>query len=177
MSGPILIDTTLKSVVFGSMNQEIMYGPKKQATLKNKVTQGKFNSYLHIIKIFAQLSRIVYCDSGVIGMVLLSPEFGRNDNVAVNYLITSLDSQIKGKRKMASSYPQSISGRPMESYVIKKVETKNPIMRFATYVSTPDDVTFMLLKGSKQMLYCASKGQVLLKILNMIYILNSLVLK
>lgn len=151
MSGPVLIDTTLKSVVFGSMKQEIVYGDRKKATLKNKVSQYNFDNYLHILKIFAQLSRIIYCDSGIIGMVLLSNEFGTNDNIAVNNLITSFDSQVKARRKMASTYPESVSGRPMESYVLKKASNPDVNSRIATYISTPDDVTFMFLKGSKLM--------------------------
>jgi hypothetical protein len=135
-----LLDTTLRSVVFGKTSVEVVPGPGGQV-LKERVSPDQFKTYEHVLKVMAQLSRIVYCDSAVAEEVLKSPVFGGFDNKLVNDLITSTDKKWSPMRRK----PVGTSGRPMQSYVGPASSKSGPGM--ARYVSTPDDVTFLALSG------------------------------
>ena len=138
-----LRDTTLRSVVFGKNELEVVPGPQKQMVLKEPVPPDHFKTYEHVLKIMAQLSRMVYCDSGILEEVLKSPAFGMFDNKAVNDLITATDKKWSPMRKKAGKTP-----RPMLSYVGQAVSAKSGA-GIARYVSTPDDVTFLMVSGSQ----------------------------
>jgi hypothetical protein len=135
-----LRDTTLRSVVFGKTELEMV--PGKQTVLKEPVSADQFKTYEHVLKTMAQLSRMIYCDSAILEEVLKSPAFGMFDNKAVNDLITVTDRKFIPKRRKTGTTP-----RPMLSYIGEAVSTKTG-SGIARYVSTPDDVTFLLLSGS-----------------------------
>lgn len=138
-----LKDTTFRSILFGKPNVEVVKDSQGKMVLKDQVDKQLFDSYEHYLKIMAQLSRIVYCDSGIIREVLLSPEFGSSDNKSVNNKITEVDKIYSSKRKQASSSPNSVEGRPMVSYIDPaSSQTQGSI---ATYVSSPSDLTFMIM--------------------------------
>jgi len=137
-----LLDTTLRGVVFGKTSLEVVPGPSGQV-LKEQVTPDQFKTYEHILKVMAQLSRLIYCDSAIIDEVVKSSVFGGFDNKAVNDLITVTDRKWSSMRRKPT--PGS-SGRPMQSYV-GPVSSKTGT-GIARYVSTPDDVTFLALSGS-----------------------------
>lgn len=134
-----LRDTTLRSVVFGKNELEVVSGPK-QMVLKEPVSAEQFSTYLNVLNVMGQLSRLAYCDSAILEEVIKSPVFGTT-NKAVNDLITLTDRKWAPKRKQAGQSP-----RPMLSY-IGPLSTKTGA-GIARYVSTPDDVTFLLLSGS-----------------------------
>ena len=143
----MLRDTTLRSVIFGTRDLEMTPGPGGQVILKTQVDPSQFTTYEYVLKVMGQLSRIVYCDSGVIDTVIRSPEFGGVDNTAVNDLITRTDKSVGISRTMKSEFPNSKDGRPMKSYMGPRVSSKTG-PGLARYVSTPDDVTFLMVSGS-----------------------------
>ena len=139
-------DTTLRSVIFGKPDVAISKNASGKMTLTDQVDQATFSKYEHVLKIMAQFSRVIYCDSGIIRQVLMSPEFARSDNVSVNNRITELDTKYKDLRKLPSTLAGSIDGRPMQSYVIN--ESAGSGKHNARYISSPSDLTFMFTKGS-----------------------------
>ncbi len=139
-------DTTLRSVIFGKPDVAISKNASGKMTLTDKVDQVTFSKYEHVLKIMAQFSRVIYCDSGIIRELLMSPEFASSDNVSVNNKITELDTKYKDLRKLPSTLAGSIDGRPMQSYVIN--ESAGSGKHNARYISSPSDLTFMFTKGS-----------------------------
>lgn len=139
-------DTTLRSVIFGKPDVAISKNASGKMTLTDKVDQATFSKYDHVLKIMAQFSRAIYCDSGIIRELLVSPEFATSDNVSVNNKITTLDTKYKDLRKLASTLAGSIDGRPMQSYVIN--ESAGSGKHLARYISSPSDLTLMFTKGS-----------------------------
>lgn len=136
-----LRDTTLRSIVFGKNELEVVAGPQKQMILKDTITMDQFEVYISVLSIMGQLARLVYCDSAIIEEVLKSDVFGTKSSL-VNDLITATDKKWGPKRKQAGETP-----RPMLSY-IGPVVSKKTGAGIARYVSTPDDVTFLFLSGS-----------------------------
>lgn len=141
-----LRDTTLRSVLFAKPNVEVIPNAEGQMILRNQVAPALFDSYMLTLNTMAQLSRAVYCDSGILREVLLSPAFATMDNPAVDSIITALDKQYSSLRRAPSSYANSKEGRPMQSYVI--TESTQPGNSFARYVSTPSDLTFVAVTGA-----------------------------
>lgn len=142
-----LKDTTLRSVLFGKSDVEVVPNPEGQMVLKDQVDQDVFDSYLLHLNTMAQLSRAVYCDSGILREVILSPSFGTMDSKSVNNTITELEKQYSDLRRSPSSYENSKEGRPMESYVL--TESSQTGNGFARYVSSPSDLTFVAVSGEK----------------------------
>jgi len=140
-----LRDTTLRSVVFGMKDVQMTPYKNSQVTLAQPVGGDKFDEYMWVLHTMAQLSRLVYSDSGIVREALLSTEFGEDNNTAVNNFITSLDKKYASQKKSSSTYAGSIEGRPMQSYVIQEGKGRS----FARYISSPSDVTFMFLDKSK----------------------------
>ena len=140
-----LKDTTLKSIIFNQKDLEIVPNSEGQMILKTQISKEQFDSWIHTLKVMAQVARIVYCDSGIIREVLLSAPFGTDNNKAVNDTITQFDKQFFKDRKRMSSYSGSKEGRPMISYVI--TESPGISKKIATYVSSPSDLTFLLISG------------------------------
>jgi len=153
-----LRDTTLRSVVFGMKDVQMTPYTNKQVTLAQPVGSDKFNEYMWVLHTMAQLSRLVYSDSGIIREALLSAEFGQDNNTAVNNLITSLDKKYASQKRAISTYAGSIEGRPMQSYVLQEGKGTP----FARYISSPSDVTFMFLNKSKLKAPFFQEGDVVL---------------
>jgi len=143
-----LKDTTFRSVLFGKTDVEVLYDEQlKQIRLKEQVDKEKFDSYILVLKAMAQLSRLAYCDSGITREVMLSPDFGTQNTESINNLITELEKKYFKQRFQSSTYPNSKEGRPMESYVLALSPQKQN--KFATYVSSPSDMAFIAMNGSR----------------------------
>ena len=142
-----LKDTTFRSVLFGASDVEVQANPDGQMILKNQVDKEKFDAYLLVLKVMAQLSRAIYSDSGIIRELLLSPVFGTADTNQFENLVTQLENKYLSQRIKSSAYPNSKEGRPMESYVLTlSPQAKN---KFARYVSNASDVAFISVNGSR----------------------------
>ena len=81
--------------------------------LAEQVDKTAFDTYEQVLKVMAQLSRMLYCDAGIIREVIMSPAFGTADNVAVSNKITELDAKYNKLKRAPSTYPGSKDGRPM----------------------------------------------------------------
>ena len=143
IAGKTLKDTTLRSVVFDQKDIEVIQG-QGQVVLKTQVSSEKFEEYINVLKKMAQLSRLVYCDSGIIREVLVNDKFKETDNPGVNNLITELNKKYLSERKQPSTFENSKEGRPMNSYVLNNAAKGESI---AEYVSTPSDLTFLIISG------------------------------
>jgi len=142
-----LKDTTLRSIVFNQKDLEVVPNSEGQMILKTQISKEQFDLWVHTLKVMAQLVRTVYCDSGIIREVLLSDKFGRDDNKSVNALITDLDKKYSKDKTSPSSYVGSKEGKPMVSYVI--TESPGVDKKIATYVSSPSDLTFLVVPGEQ----------------------------
>ena len=121
----------------------------KGKAILNPVSLDQFNNYMHVLKIMAQLVRIVYCDLSVIREVVIGDKFGKDDNPAVNAQITQLDSKYSSMRRTPVD-PAKNQGRPMQSYATPACTTQQPAgTEVLTYVSSPSDVTFLIIGGKQ----------------------------
>ena len=144
-----LKDVTLRPIVLGISKDLTMVPAKtgKGKVIKTQVSATNFNKYTHVLKIMAQLARIVYCDLSVIREVVIGDKFGKEDNPAVNNQITQLDNQYSSMRR-TSVDPTKNEGRPMKSYAEPACSTPQPAgTEILTYVSSPSDVTFIIISG------------------------------
>jgi hypothetical protein len=133
-----LLDTSIRPICFGIDNKVT----KESAS---SVGPQKFKRYEHTLYIMAQLSRLVYCDTGIMWNVI-EKSLGLSNDI-VNKVITAYDAKyIKEKRLPIKSQPGNSEGRPMESYSLMPSQGKN---KYATYISTPDDMTCLVIKASK----------------------------
>jgi len=139
-------DTTLRSVVFGKKDLEFIKDSSGQMILKDQVTPEKFLEYENTLKMMGRLSRLIYCDSGIIRNIIQSSAF-KQDNIAVNEKINSENAQFLSQRREPSTAPGNIEGRPMQSYILNLAS--NVTTQFGQYVSSPADLTFMFIKGAK----------------------------
>ena len=156
-AAPVLRDTTLRSVVFGRKDFVMTPYAGGQVTLQDQVDVTQFDNYLCVLLKMAQLSRLVYCDAGILRAALISPEFAAAatlNNKPVNDLITRLDAQNKKDRFAPSVAPNSIENRPPQSYIGVYGVGGTDTTPFTRYISSPSDVTFMFVSGSK--LKCAA---------------------
>ncbi len=142
-----LKDTTLRSILFNKKEVSVVKNAEGQMVLAEQVDSQLFDSYIHVLKIMAQLSRLVYSDSSIIREVMLSPDFGTANNKSVNDRITEFDNKYSGDRRTASSSLKSKNGRPMVSYI--KPESTQTGVGIATYISSPSDLTCLLTKGTQ----------------------------
>ncbi len=95
----------------------------------------------------AQLARIVYCDLSVIREVVIGNSFGNEDNNKVNDEITQLDKKYADKCRTPVD-PAKNEGRPMKSYAEPKCDAEQQAgSEILTYVSSPSDVTFLIVGG------------------------------
>ena len=158
-SGTITLkDVTLRPLVFGfqkDLELEINPNAKKsfmkgtfKYKLKYQVDKSKFDKYIHVLKIMAQLARIVYCDLSIIRDVVLGKNFGHDNNKVVNDEITVRDKARSSERTVPAD-PAKNNGRPMKSYVEPPCKKKTNLI--LTYVSSPSDVTFVVLGGTQLM--------------------------
>jgi len=122
-----MTDTTLRPICFGP----------------GEVGPEKFKRYEHALYIAAQLSRIVYCDTGIAWHVM--KHLGRSNDI-VNKLITAYDSKFLRERRQPITSQVGEEGRPAESY---SLVVSNGGQKYGTYISTPDDLTVLFINGSK----------------------------
>ena len=146
-------DVTLRPVVLGiDKNLTMVSNPSgKGKVTSNQVSPDQFNQYTHVLKIMAQLARIVYCDLSVIRDVVIGDVFGKDDNPAVNNQITQLDSKYSSMRR-TSVDPAKNEGRPMQSYATPLCppdQVQPAGSEVLTYVSSPSDVTFLIISGKQ----------------------------
>lgn len=136
---PPRIDSTLRPICFG-----IDKNVSKESA--SAVGPEKFKKYEHALYMGAQLSRLVYCDTGIMWNVI-EKSFGMSNDV-VNKVITAYDKQFANTRKTPiTSQSGDGAGRPMESYSLK-VATPDDT-KYGTYLSTPGDMTCLFLNASK----------------------------
>jgi len=133
-----MLDTTLRPICF-----DIPY--QVTPTIAKAVGPEKFKKYEHILYLMAQLSRLVYCDTGIMWNVI-EKSLGMSNDV-VNKVISAYDAKFAGlKRTAITSQGGEGTGRPMESYSLA-VSKGGP--KYGTYVSTPEDMTCIFLNASK----------------------------
>jgi hypothetical protein len=136
---PPRIDSTLRPICFGI-----------DKNVSNEVAKAvgaqKFKRYEHALYMGAQLSRLVYCDTGIMWNVI-EKSFGMSNDV-VNKVITAYDAKFANTRRTAiSSQAGDGAGRPMESYSLQPATAGEA--KYGTYISTPGDMTCLFLNASK----------------------------
>jgi hypothetical protein len=135
------LDTTLRPICFPELGR--VYTPAQAKS----VGAEQFKKYEYVLYLMAQLSRIVYCDTGVQWEVI-EKGLGLSNDV-VNKLITYYDSQYASESRISMNSPPGLNGRPMKSYAVKGQPDAMPSSpNFATYISTGYDVTCLLLDAS-----------------------------
>ena len=102
-----LNDTTLRSVIFGKYENVEKY----EQSVENR---QKFMKYEHALYICAQLSRIVYCDTGIIWNVM--KDFGKN-NDSVNKKITHYDKIYEKQRQTLVGKKDAKTGDPCDETI------------------------------------------------------------
>ena len=133
-----MLDTSARPMCFG-INKMVT----KAAAAS--VGPAKFKRYEHLLYLMAQLSRIVYCDTGIAWHVI-EKSLGLSNDV-VNKIITAYDSMYAAKRKIpVTTQPGDGAGRPMESYSL--VPSSGGV-KYGTYISTPADMTCLMLDTTK----------------------------
>jgi hypothetical protein len=136
-----LLDTTLRPLCFPELGRA--YTPEQAKT----VGPDQFKKYEYVLYLMAQLSRIVYCDTGVQWEVI-KKGLGLSNDV-VNKLITYYDSQYASDSKTPLPSPPGLNGRPMKSYAVKGQPATMPSSpNFGTYISTGHDVTCLILDAA-----------------------------
>lgn len=132
------MDTTIRPLCFGltnpvSKDQARMVGPEK------------FKRYEHALYVTAQVARLVYSDSGIAWKAM--EHLGRSNDI-VNKVINAYDSQFSAQRRAPiTSQAGDGEGRPMESYSL--VASKGAGPKYATFISTPGDLTVLFVNASK----------------------------
>ena len=136
-----LLDTTIRPICFGIPNVVT----KEAAAAVGPET---FKKYEHVLYTMAQLSRLVYCDTGIMWKCI-QDSLGLSNDV-VNKVITAYDKKyLKERRVPITSQAGDGANRPMESYSLFPSKTADNLAKFGTYVSTADDMTCVFLKASK----------------------------
>lgn len=134
-------DTTLRPLCFG-------IGSMVNAVEAEKVGAEKFKRYEHALYLMAQLSRLAYCDTGVLWKVIEEAKVLGHSNDIVNKVITAYDWKYANERRQpVSTQAGDGAGRPMESYSL--VPSKGQGESFGTYIATTNGVTCFIVKGSK----------------------------
>lgn len=142
-----LKDTTLRSVVFGLKDVTVTPDSNGQMIIQNQVDKSTFDKYIHTLKVMAQLSRIVYCDTGIIYKILTLPEFGTDNNSFINAKITELDKEYLSMKRQPSNLPNSKDGRPMVSYVTPEASGNGEVI--GKYIASPSDLAVLFVRGSQ----------------------------
>jgi len=104
-----------------------------------------FDQYIYLYEVMAQLSRLAYCDSGFI-KIILDNFFGKNNNIVMNK-IQNLDSTFR-KKKFTSLVEQKDSMLteiiPHESYAMGRApDTKKH--NYGTYIATHEALTAFVI--------------------------------
>lgn len=133
------MDSSLRPICFG-------LPMKVSKSAAGAVGPAKFKRYEHILYIGAQLSRIVYCDTGIMWHII-EKSLGMSNDI-VNKVITAYDWHFAGLRAVSAvGVPGAKGDRPMKSY---SIVVGNPgDAKYATYVSSPSDMTCLFINASK----------------------------
>jgi hypothetical protein len=145
MAAVKLKDVTMRSIIFNKKVVDVL-DSNGSMVLRDRVDQPTFDSYIHVLKIMAQLSRIVYCDLTIIRDIIMRPSFGTNDNLAVNKAITESDKANNNIRR--TPVANAKNGRPMASYTTP-AKTPEEGKLLVKYVSSPSDLTFIVISGDQ----------------------------
>jgi hypothetical protein len=132
------IETTIRRICFDlpikvNLKQASLIGPEK------------FKKYEYILYIAAQLSRLVYCDTGIMWYVI-EKSLGHSNDI-VNKVIEFYDTKFIDKKIIPIESQKGNSNLPMESYSL--VVAKNNDPNYATYISSSNDMTCMILDSNK----------------------------
>jgi hypothetical protein len=109
------------------------------------VGPAKFKRYEHILYVSAQLSRLVYCDTGIMWHVI-EKSLGLSNDI-VNKVITAYDKQFKSQKTTPITSQKGESNLPMESYSLVVAKPNDP--KYGTYISTHGDMTCLILNANK----------------------------
>ena len=132
-----MLDTTIRPLCFG-----IPYDVSPEVA--KSVGPEKFKRYEYVLYTMAQLSRIVYCDTGIMHKVIQS-SLGLSNDV-VNKVITAYDwKYVKERRTAITSQPSRLVNIPMESYSLGPPGSGT---KYGTYISTADDMTCLLINAA-----------------------------
>jgi len=143
-----LRDTTLRSIIFNKRDFEVTPNKSGQMVVKGLIQKDQFDLWENTLKVMGQLSRIVYCDSGIIQEIMINPKFGTVDsNAEINQLISTLDKEYLEEKRTPSFYDNAKDRRPMISYVLSLSTGVGD--KIATYVSSTSDVTFLVVPGNQ----------------------------
>jgi hypothetical protein len=112
-----------------------------QLTIANRVTAEQYGTWYRTLELMAQLSRLIYCDAGMLFDCL--KDFGSLSNKEMNDTITANNKQRFRERFLANRE----AGALPTSYKMPAAP-ENSSDSMGTYVSTPGDVTCMVLKCS-----------------------------
>ena len=139
-SAPVqgLLDSTIRPICFG-------IDPMVTKEIAASIGPEKFKKYEHTLYIMAQLSRLVYCDTGIMWFAI-EKSLGLSNDV-VNKVITAYDAQyLNKKRTPVTTQPGDGQGRPMESYSLVPSSGSG---KYGTYISSPDDMTCLIISAKK----------------------------
>jgi hypothetical protein len=148
-----LIDTTLRPICMdispeiemstARLPKGILSNPLApgQLTIANRVTEEQYGTWYRTLELMAQLSRLIYCDAGMLFDCL--KDFGSLSNKDMNDTITANNKQRLGQRFLANRE----AGALPTSYKMPAAP-ENSSDSMGTYISTPGDVTCMVLKCS-----------------------------
>ena len=130
------LDTTIRPICFG-IDKNV------SPDLAKAVGPEKFKRYEYVLYLMAQLSRIVYCDTGIMHKVI-ETSLGMSNDV-VNGVISAYDWKFLKERRIPITSQAGKDSRPMESYSLggPGLGTK-----YGTYVATPEDTTCLFLNTS-----------------------------
>lgn len=130
------LDTSIRPICFG-------IDPMVTKETAAAVGPEKFKKYEYILYLMAQLSRIVYCDTGIMNKVIQT-SLGMSNDI-VNKVISAYDSKFSKEKRMPISSQQGRDNRPMESYALGPAGTGD---KYGTYISSPEDMTCVIVKAS-----------------------------
>jgi hypothetical protein len=110
--------------------------------------ENRFKRYTYMLFIGAQLSRLIYCDTGIAAKVINAGALGMPNDI-VNKVISAYDAKYAAEKKLPLPPSENARGaRPMQSYLLQKADPDDKV-KYATYISTPDDMTCIVMDSSK----------------------------
>ena len=117
-----------------------------------------FDQYIYLYEIAAQLSRLAYCDSGILKKVC-DTVFGRRNNFVMKY-INKLDKKYSNEKKSPLKLQVKSSivlGIPHESYALGPAPEISDT-RYGTYISTHEALSAFVINTSVNKKILQQKG-------------------
>lgn len=133
-------DTTFRSVLTGLKLIDKQKG--------GQVGPETLKKYEYVLYVFAQISRIVYCDSGI-GRLVIEKAWGLHPDV-VNKVISTYDKHYKSQKTtlLTSQTLDETTNKPMESYALGPAPNMDEQKPYGVYISSPEDCTCLILKAT-----------------------------